>query len=95
MTEYILYYYPYCPYCRKVLDWLVKNRPGWEAEIELRDATDVKVMDELAALGGERQVPCLVIDGDPLYESADIIAYLGGLDPSPFGGETCTITQGG
>ena len=25
--------------------------------------------------GGKRQVPCLFIDGKPLYESSDIIAW--------------------
>ena len=27
------------------------------------------------AKGGKRQVPCLFIDGKPLYESSDIIAW--------------------
>lgn len=26
-------------------------------------------------MGGKRQVPCLFIDGKPLYESSDIIAW--------------------
>ncbi len=31
---------------------------------------------ELAKIGGKTQVPCLVIDGKPLYESLDIIEWL-------------------
>ena len=30
----------------------------------------------LVKVGGKRQVPCLFIDGDPLYESLDIIDWL-------------------
>ncbi|MBS4843870.1 MAG: glutathione S-transferase domain-containing protein, partial [Collinsella sp.] len=30
----------------------------------------------LIAVGGKRQVPCLFIDGKPLYESSDIIAWV-------------------
>lgn len=29
-----------------------------------------------AKIGGKTQVPCLVIDGKPLYESLDIIEWL-------------------
>ena len=31
---------------------------------------------QLVTVGGKRQVPCLFIDGDPLYESQDIIDWL-------------------
>lgn len=30
---------------------------------------------ELVKIGGKGQVPCLVIDGKPLYESLDIIEW--------------------
>jgi glutathione S-transferase len=32
--------------------------------------------EELIKIGGKRQVPCLIIDGKPLYESDDIITWL-------------------
>lgn len=32
--------------------------------------------DTLVEVGGQRMVPCLFIDGKPMYESSDIIAYL-------------------
>jgi glutaredoxin len=31
---------------------------------------------ELLAVGGKKQVPCLFINGKPLYESLDIIQWL-------------------
>jgi len=37
---------------------------------------DPKAKEELLHLGGKVQVPCLFIDGTPLYESDDIIDYL-------------------
>ena len=33
-------------------------------------------MQTLMEVGGKRQVPCLFIDGAPLYESSDIIDWL-------------------
>ena len=69
----LLYYKPTCPYCIKVLDHLQKE----DLEISLKNVqTDLKAKDELLHLGGKMQVPCLFIDGKPLYESDDIIAYV-------------------
>ncbi len=31
---------------------------------------------ELVKIGGKQQVPCLVIDGQALYESSDIVQWL-------------------
>ena len=33
--------------------------------------------EELKKLGGKSQVPCLIIDGKPMYESDVIINWLG------------------
>lgn len=69
----ILYYKPTCPYCQKVLDYL--DEIG--KEIPLKNINDdSKAKDELLHLGGKAQVPCLFIDGKPLYESSDIIDWL-------------------
>ena len=35
-----------------------------------------KAAKELIQVGGKQQVPCLFIDGKPLYESLDIIRWL-------------------
>ena len=70
--DYTLYYYPTCPYCRKVF------RAMDEMKIDLpkKDATVPEIAEELIRIGGKDQVPCLVIDGKAMYESDDIIAYL-------------------
>ncbi|MCC7460160.1 MAG: glutathione S-transferase N-terminal domain-containing protein, partial [Proteobacteria bacterium] len=46
-------------------------------QIEFLDIQEVpKHGDDLEKLNGTRQVPCLVIDGVPMLESMDIIAFL-------------------
>ena len=45
--------------------------------IQLKDkSANPLFQDELVQLGGKSQVPCLFIDGKPLYESGDIIDWL-------------------
>ena len=68
----VLYKAGWCPYCAKVLRFMEAEG----IELPLRDIDDPQVAEELIAIGGKRQVPCLVIDGVALYESDDIIAYL-------------------
>lgn len=70
----VLYYKPTCPYCRRVLSFMEDN----DIVLELRDTTNPDVRAELVRIGGKPQVPCLLIDGKPLYESADIVSYLSG-----------------
>ena len=70
-----LYYYPECPYCQKVLR--VIEVLGVADEIELKDIhADGEALRTLVDVGGKRQVPCLSIDGKPMYESGDIAAWL-------------------
>lgn len=46
-------------------------------EIPLRNISiDSEAARTLVSVGGKQQVPCLFIDGKPLYESSDIIAWL-------------------
>lgn len=63
-----------CPYCVKVLNYM--DRHGVEIALH-----DISANDEdrlfLIKNGGKQQVPCLFIDGEPLYESDDIIAWIG------------------
>ena len=69
----ILYYKSNCPFCKKVLDYLKKTR----ISIPLKNIVkDEKATEELLHLGGKIQVPCLFIDGTPLYESQTIIDWL-------------------
>jgi glutaredoxin len=69
-----LYYMPTCPYCRKVLSFMRAN----DINLPLHDiTTDASAERQLVDVGGKRQVPCLFIKGEALYESDDIIEYLG------------------
>lgn len=76
-----LYQFRACPFCVKTRRAM--RRLG--VDIELRDASDEpRWRDELLSEGGRVQVPCLRIpqpDGGTrwLYESNDVIAYLGNL----------------
>ena len=69
-----LFMFESCPYCQRVL-----------GEIARQGRTDVELHNihqseedhaRLIREGGMSQVPCLFIDGKPLYESLDIIAWL-------------------
>jgi glutaredoxin 3 len=69
----VLYYKPSCPYSKKVLDHIEKE--GLEVSLKNIE-NDSKAKEELLHLGGKVQVPCLFIDGKPLYESNDIIDWM-------------------
>lgn len=73
MKKVKLYYAPYCPYCKKVLNHMEKE--GIEFEC-LDTSEDVQNKEDLIRIGGKHQIPCLVIDGVALYESDDIIKWL-------------------
>ena len=71
--ELELYMKPTCPYCIKVMNFMEDN----SIAIPLRDIeADEEAAKTLISVGGKRQVPCLFIDGRPLYESGDIIEWL-------------------
>ena len=73
MPELTLYYFPTCPFCVLVLDAL--DRLG--LDIPMRDINaEAGARDDLIELGGKSQVPCLIIDGKPMYESGDIVRWL-------------------
>ena len=63
-----------CTYCRKVMKYMEE---AGRTDIVCRDIVqDAEAEKELIAVGGKRQVPCLFIEGEPLYESTDIIEWL-------------------
>jgi len=71
--ELALYKFNACPYCARVQR--VVTELG--VKVELRDVrSDAKHRQTLAADTGRTTVPCLYIDGQPLFESADIVAWL-------------------
>ena len=46
------------------------------SNVEMMDIkADPKNQEDLIRLGGKDQVPMLLIDGEPLYESGDIIQW--------------------
>ena len=70
-----LYFFPDCPYCRKVLGAI--DDLGIKDKLVFHDArNDPKEKEALVELTGKTQVPCLVIDGAPMHESEDIKQYL-------------------
>lgn len=69
-----LYYYPECPYCQRVLRAISAN--GYEGITLKNIHADAEADETLVRVGGKHQVPCLFIDGEPMYESLDIIDWL-------------------
>lgn len=73
MKNLTLYYIPTCPYSGKVLNYLENEK----IDLELKNIKEKRKWNkELKKIGGKTLVPCLVIDGSPLYESDDIINWL-------------------
>lgn len=69
----ILYYTPSCPYSLKVLNYLKAQNK----KIPLKNVSNnPQAKEELKKYGGKLQVPCLFINGQPLYESNEIIQWL-------------------
>jgi len=72
MKELKFYYMPTCPFCKKVIQYMDRNN----IEVEMLDIkADPKNQKDLIEIGGIDQVPMLLIDGKPLYESDDIIQW--------------------
>lgn len=68
----VLYYREGCPFCQRVLRFMSKS--GIECEMKSTDEETNAL--ELEKIGGKKQVPCLVIDGEAMYESMDIIQFM-------------------
>ncbi len=69
----VLYIRPSCPYCQRVTRYLKEIGKS----IPQKDiGKDKKAAAELIRKGGKQQVPCLFINGKPLYESRDILNWL-------------------
>lgn len=68
----VLYHISDCPYCLRVRRYL--DEKG--IQIPFKDIElDSEALETLMRVGGRAQVPCLFIDGKPLYESLDIIQW--------------------
>lgn len=74
MKQYVLYKKDSCPFCQKVMIFMKEHDVQG---VEMKDIIeDPSNKDYLVEHGGKNQVPCLFIDGEPLYESNDIIQYM-------------------
>lgn len=72
MEELKLFFMSTWPYCQKVGNFLKENN----IEVDILDINkDPEHKSELKRIGGKVQVPMLLIDGEPLYESDDIIEW--------------------
>jgi glutaredoxin len=68
-----LFYYDSCPFCQRVLS----TANQLNIKIELKDIlTNTENLEKLVNDTGRRTVPCLYIDGKPMFESSDIINWL-------------------
>ena len=69
-----LFKFDSCPFCVRVLHQI--EALGIEG-IRMRDTRQEPGANrELMQRGGRGQVPCLFVDGEPMYESLDINAWL-------------------
>ena len=79
-----LYMFKECPFCRKVLREIKDSGRTDVTLHNIHESEDDR--QELIRIGGKQQVPCLFIDGKPLYESDDIVTWL--RDPR---GQKCLV----
>jgi glutaredoxin len=69
----MLYYSPSCPHSQRVINYL----QSINKYIPMKNVyASAEVKEELLKLGGRAQVPCLLIDGRPLYNDDQIIQWL-------------------
>ena len=72
--DYKLYAATYCPYCKKVIDFMEKEGID-KVDVLFVDKDDDAKKALLEGSGG-KQVPCLNIGDEWMLESDDIIAYM-------------------
>ncbi len=72
-NELVLYHTLLCPYCVRVRRFLSANNISIPEKDTLMDPSARR---ELIEAGGKGQVPALMIDGQVLYESNDIIEWV-------------------
>lgn len=71
--QLLLYKFDACPFCFRVQ----RDITSLGLDIPMKDTRlDPSARAELKAKTGRTQVPCLFIDGQALFESADISAWL-------------------
>jgi glutaredoxin 3 len=72
-SELTLYVKKSCPYCTKVDRYIDAHN----LRIKTIDITNnMDARETLIKTGGKAQVPCLFVNGKPMYESRAIITFL-------------------
>ncbi|MDH5414012.1 MAG: glutathione S-transferase N-terminal domain-containing protein [Flavobacteriaceae bacterium] len=70
-----LYYYKQCPFCRYVTNKI--EELNIQDKIEYKNTLEVsEYRQEHLSITGRTTVPCLYINGTPLFESQDIMKWL-------------------
>lgn len=68
----VLYYTPSCPHSQRVIAYLNNKN----IKISMKDVSvDAQAKEELRTQGGQMMVPCLFIDGKPLYDDEQILKW--------------------
>lgn len=68
-----LYYAPYCHHSQRVIEYINAQK----IKLKLVNvANDDVAKKNLKEKGGQMMVPCLFIDGRPLYDDEEIIQWL-------------------
>ena len=68
-----LYKFDSCPFCLRVMSLI----ESLNLKVEMRDIMHNREdLQKLVSDTGKRTVPCLYIDGAPMFESSDIMAWL-------------------
>lgn len=68
-----LYFSNTCPYSQKVLRFIEKNN----ILLDKAETSEGDNLEKLVELGGMDQVPALFVNDEMMYESDDIIKFLG------------------
>ena len=72
MQNITLYYFDGCPFCKRVSDYLAKEK----ITVPMKNIHEKEeYRKELLDIGGKTQVPCLIINSRAMYESMDIIRW--------------------
>ncbi|WP_168210966.1 glutaredoxin family protein [Persicimonas caeni] len=71
--DLVLYKTDFCPFCIRVMRVL----DAVDVDVKMRDVSgDPEARAHLLEVTGRRTVPCMFIDGVPMFESADISDWL-------------------
>ena len=67
------YYFEACPYCQRVITVIDKHKIKVNWMDTMKDSANGKKLREVT---GRTTVPCLFIDGKPMFESLDIMKWM-------------------